>query len=160
MEGGLRSKQDTGRNKSVPGVAILLDHYNDRSVHTLVVGSCTPGPLMKFLPGTTGIFSHLTVSSIVDTEENLVRGLKNSEYGIIILSHPLESEDFYCQKYVSEHLYLSVTCMHPAASFQQISFAEMDGQNFIMYSHVGFGKLLSVKKCLMPFFSNRTLWMR
>lgn len=130
----------------------------DRSLHTLVVGSCAPGPLMKFLPRATGIFSHLTVSSIVETEKNLINGLKNSEYGIIILSHPLEAEDFYCHKYISEQLYLSVNRMHPAASFQQISFAEMDGQNFIMYAHVGFWeKIVREKMPNAVFFKQDTI---
>lgn len=130
----------------------------DRSLHTLVVGSCAPGPLMKFLPSATGIFSHLTVSSIVDTEENLMNGLKNSEYGIIILPYPLETEEFCCQKYISEQLNVSVNPMHPAASYQQISFAEMDGQNFIMYAHVGFWEDIVREK--MPhavFFKQETM---
>ena len=130
----------------------------DRSLHTLVVGSCAPGPFMKFLPLATGIFSHLTVTSIVDTEENLIKGLKNSEYGIIILPYPLETEEFYCQKYISEQLNLSVNRMHPAASYQQISFAEMDGQNFIMYAHVGFWENIVREK--MPnavFFKQETI---
>lgn len=130
----------------------------DKSLHTLVLASCAPGPLMKLLPQATGIFSHLTVSSIVDTEENLIKGLKNSEYGIIILSHPLESEDIICQEYISEQLNLSVNRMHPAASYQQISFADMDGQNFIMYAYVGFWEDIVREK--MPnavFFKQETM---
>lgn len=130
----------------------------DRSLRSLVVASCAPGPLMKFLPQTTGIFPHLTVSSIVDTEENLIKGLQNSEYGIIILSHPLENEEFYCQKYIREQLNLTVNRMHPAASYRHISFAEMDGQNFIMYAYVGFWEDIVREK--MPnavFFKQETM---
>lgn len=130
----------------------------DRSLHTFVVGSCSPGPLMKFLPRATGFFSHLTVSSNVDAEKNLIKGLKNSEYSIIILPHPLESEEFYSQKYISEQLYLSINRMHPASSFQKISFAEMNGQNFIMYAHVGFWESIVREK--MPdavFFKQDTI---
>ncbi len=110
----------------------------DRSQHTLTIGSCAPGPLMVLLPKAAGSFSDMTVSSAIDTEDNLIKGLRNSEYNIIILSKPLEHEDIYCKKYCTEQLYLSVTPFHPAASYQKVSFADMDGQNFIMYAHVGF----------------------
>lgn len=110
----------------------------DRSLHTLNIGSCAPGPLMELLPLAAGMFSGQTVSSAVDTEENLIRGLEESVYNIILLTHPLGSESFLCKKYMSEQLFLSIPPFHPAAAYQKISFAEMDGQSFIMYAHVGF----------------------
>lgn len=110
----------------------------ERSRRTLTIGSCAPGPLMLLLPRAAGAFSHMTVSSAIDTEENLIRGLESSDYNCIILPKPLEKEGFYCKKYGTEQLYLSVVPFHPAASCSKISFADMDGQNFIMYAHVGF----------------------
>ena len=115
----------------------LLAVY-DRSLHSLNIGSCAPGPLMPLLPKATAIYSDQIISSAVDSEENLMKGLENAEYGMIILPHPVDSDDFLCQKYRSEQLCLSVNVFHPAASYKQISFAEMDGQSFIMYAHVGF----------------------
>lgn len=110
----------------------------DQSQHTLTIGSCAPGPLMELLPRTTGVFSDMTVSSVIDTEDNLIKGLKNFEYNLILLSKSLDDEDLYCRKYCTEQLYLSITPFHPAASYKTVSFADMDGQNFIMYAHVGF----------------------
>lgn len=110
----------------------------DRSRHTLTIGSCAPGPLMNLLPRAAGIFSDMTVSSAIDTEEQLIKGLESSDYNLIILSRPLHAENLYCRKYCTEQLYLSITPFHPAASCRTISFADMDGQSFIMYAHVGF----------------------
>lgn len=110
----------------------------DRSLRTINIGSCAPGPLMKLLPLATAVFSNMTISSAVDDEEKLLHGLENSEYSMVILNHPLENEMYFCKKYITEQLYLSVTSFHPASSYPQISFAEMDGQNFIMYAYVGF----------------------
>lgn len=109
----------------------------DRSLHTLTFGSCAPGPLMELLPRTAAMFSNLTISSKVDTEENLINGLMHSEYGIILLNHPISSEEYCCKEYITEKLYLSVTSFHPASTYSRISFQEMDGQNFIMYAEVG-----------------------
>lgn len=110
----------------------------DRSLRTINIGSCAPGPLMKLLPMATAVFSNMTISSAVDDEEKLLYGLENSEYSMVILNHPLENEMYYCKKYITEQLYLFVTSFHPASTYPKISFAEMDGQNFIMYAHVGF----------------------
>lgn len=110
----------------------------DRSLRALTIGSCAPGPLMELLPRAAAVYTDLTVSSAINTEEHLIKGLQNDEYGIILLTHPIESEQFYSQKYLDEQLFLSVNLLHPAASYRQISFSDMDGQNFIMYAQVGF----------------------
>ncbi|ODA43028.1 LysR family transcriptional regulator [Desulfosporosinus sp. BG] len=110
----------------------------DRSLHTLTIGSCAPGPLMELLPTATASLSGMTLSAAVDTEEKLLKGLWNSDYGMIVLAKPLPNEDFICKEYRSEQLMLSVPPFHPAASYKEITFADMDGQNFIMYAHVGF----------------------
>lgn len=110
----------------------------DKSQHTISIGSCCPGPLMELLPMVTGIFSGMTISSAVDIHESLIQGLKDYTYTLIILPNPIILDGLYCQKYIEEQLFLSVTPSHPIASCHKVSFAEIDGQNFIMYAHVGF----------------------
>ncbi len=94
----------------------------DRSLHTITIGSCAPGPLMKLLPLATAKYANMTISSAVDDEERLLSGLKNSEYSMVILNHPLENEGYFCQKYLTERAYLSVTSFHPASTYPQDFF--------------------------------------
>ena len=108
-----------------------------KSLQTLHIGSIAPGPLMVILPQGAAFYPDITITSTVDTEEAILRGLLSDEYGIAILTHPLEDEHFISKKYISEHLNLSVSAIHPAASKNSVSFAEMNGQNFLMYSQVG-----------------------
>ncbi len=110
----------------------------DRSLHTITVGSCCPGPLLEFLPGVMGRFPGMAVSSEADTCERLVTGLKSHKYNIVILPQPLAMDGIFCRRYREEQLFVSVLPDHPAASCKEVSFAEMNGQNFIMYAHVGF----------------------
>lgn len=110
----------------------------DRSLHTLTIGSCAPGPLMELHPLAATMFSGQTIFSAIDTEERLIRGLEESVYSMILLTHPLEDDAFFCKKYISEQLCLSIPPFHPAAAYEKISFSAMDGQSFIMYAHVGF----------------------
>ncbi len=112
-------------------------HLFDKSLHTLTIGSCAPGPLMKILPPVTGAFSDFTISSTIESEELLLQGLRTAAYQLIILSHPIKSNDIVCQEYLTEHLYLSVNTFHPAAIYHSIKFEQADGQNFIMYAKVG-----------------------
>lgn len=109
----------------------------DKSLYTLTIGSCAPGPLMKILPIITGSLPDLTISSTIEQEDVLLKGLHTAAYQLIILSHPVENEDIICQKYLTEHLYLSINIFHPAATNHSIKFSQVDGQNFIMYAKVG-----------------------
>jgi DNA-binding transcriptional LysR family regulator len=136
---------DTGKLAAEYAARILVSEAEmerqvrtfDRNLRTLTVGSCAPGPLIKVLPRITGSFTELTVSSKIETEENLLKGLRESDYQLVILSKPIDSNEFYYQEYVTERLYLSINNFHPAATFHSVSFDQMDGQNFIMYAHVG-----------------------
>ena len=109
----------------------------DRSLRTFSVGSCAPGPLMELLPCVTAAFPELSVSSAVAGVEQLMQGLASNEYTAVILPFAVDDPALLCQQYMSEKLNLSVSRLHPAAVFQTISFEQMDGQNFIMYAHVG-----------------------
>lgn len=145
---------DTGKLAADYAARILADEaememqiaLHVRNSTTLSIGSCAPGPLMNILPAIAGSCSDMTVSSDIKTEEELLKGLHANQYQMIILSHPTASEDYICSEYVTEHLYLSVSRMHPAASYHSISFKEMDGQNFVMYANVGVWDALVQKK--------------
>ncbi len=123
--------------RSEEEMILRIQNY-DKNLRTLAIGSCAPGPLMVLLPEVAAIFPELTISSGLDTEEKLLSKLEESAYHIIVLPHPIDSPELICREYCSEQLYLTVNRFHPAATYNEISFAEADGQNYIMYAHVGF----------------------
>jgi len=130
----------------------------DRSLHTLTVGSCAPGPLIKLLPRIAGTFTDLTLSSKIEDEDALLKGLRESVYQLAILSKPTDSDEFYCQKYITEQLYLSVNNFHPAATCHSVRFDQMDGQNFIMYAYVGvWEKIVLAKMPHAKFFKQEDI---
>ena len=101
------------------------------------IGSCAPGPSMRLQPIATSMFLDKTISSEQNDEDNLIRGLLNQDYDLVILSHMPEDKTIICKKMFTESLNVALTAMHPAASKSSVSFKEMDGQNFIMYAQVG-----------------------
>lgn len=120
----------------------------DKSYRSISIGCCAPGPLMILLSQATGMFPEYSISSEITTEKELINGLKNEKYQIIILPFNLINEEVYCKECFSEHLQISINALHPASSFSTVSFKQMDGQNFIMLSEVGIWEAL-VKK-MMP----------
>ena len=110
----------------------------DKSLHSISLGSCTPGPIMELLPLMTGIFSDRSITSDTKTEEQLVDGLHRGEYDLILLNRPIMTDEYYCTLYGTEQLYLSVNPIHPVATKKTVTFSEMDGQGFIMFAKVGF----------------------
>ncbi len=109
-----------------------------RSLTSITVGSCAPGPLMVLLPRIAGIFPGQAVSSTVASEEELLQGVQDGTYSFIFLNRLLGAPGLVCYPYLTEHLYLSVPHFHPAALQKEITFSEMDGQSFLMLAQVGF----------------------
>lgn len=130
----------------------------DRSQHQINIGSIAPGPLMVLLSQTASLFSEMTISSNLEKEENLISGLYSSQYDVIILTHPLHDEKYDSRKYITEKLFVSLNRLHPAAAQKSVSFADMDGQSFIMFSQVGiWEQIVSEKMQHSKFYKQENL---
>lgn len=109
-----------------------------RSGNTLSFAADAPGPLMYFTAEFARRFPDLTVTTAQKEKPALMAGLKAGEYLFIFLSQSVREKGLHCHKCLSEHLMLSVLPAHPAAAYNSISFADMDGASFLMFSQVGF----------------------
>lgn len=109
----------------------------DRLSKTITVGSVAPGPIMELTPLLTSNFSKMTISTELKGEDDLISGLKNDIYQMIILSHPFKEDGFHSQKCGSEQLCASLTPTHPLAEKSAVSFRDLNGENFLMASEVG-----------------------
>ena len=110
---------------------------HEKSKHTVTIGSCAPGPLMELMPLLTNNFPHMTVSTELQNETMLLRGLDENTYQMIILDHPVAQEIYYCQKCGSEQLCVSFVPEHRLSRERSLSFHDMDGERFLMASEVG-----------------------
>ncbi|EJU24227.1 transcriptional regulator, LysR family [Peptoanaerobacter stomatis] len=104
---------------------------------TISIGSCAPGPLYLLPAHISKLYPNTHVTSCMDTEKNLIHGLKNYTFSLIILTQPVEDEKIFSVKFVTEKLNINLTLNHPFAKYEVVSFKEVDGQNFIMYDKVG-----------------------
>ena len=110
----------------------------DRGLRALAIGSCAPGPFMRYLPLVSSLFPGLSITTEIRPEENLIAGLKADIYQIVILTRPLADKGLFCLRGETERLFLYVKRDHPIASRGEVRFAEMNGASFLMVSEVGF----------------------
>ena len=109
----------------------------DLQNQTIPIGSCAPGPLYLLPSHISKLYPDTNVTSCMDTVENLIKGLKNYIFSLIILPKPVEDGKIFSAKFVTEKLNINLILNHFLANHEGISFKEVDGQNFIMYDKVG-----------------------
>ena len=110
----------------------------ERSKRTILLGSCAPGPLMELPSILSSLYPDQTISTELRTEEELLTGLLEHVYQMVILIHKPENADIRAHLCGEEHLYCGLPLAHHLAKKKHISFLEMDGENFLMASEVGF----------------------
>ena len=111
----------------------------DRSLRTVNLGSCAPFPISEIMPLLQERLPGKTLSAeLQDSDEKLIRGLKNQMYQIIILHEDPDDKTLYCQRYMEEKLYITVSEDHPLAKKKSISFDDLKGLRILMTAGIGF----------------------
>ncbi|MBU3201096.1 LysR family transcriptional regulator [Clostridium estertheticum] len=118
----------------------------DRSQHTISVGSCAPAPLWSVTPLLSTLYPEMTISSDMKSSELLLQELKDSMYQFIILQETIDDSAIHCTKYGEEHLFLSLPPAHPLSGHKGVYFKDIDGQNLLLFSKIGFWNDLCLKK--------------
>lgn len=119
----------------------------DRSRHIISIGSCAPAPVW----GLTYLFNELSpeikvISEIESNDDELISGLNNHHFSLIVLRYPLKDENLICLDLTEENLYLSVPPAHPLAVYKEVSFNDLDGESILLLSKIGFWNELCLKK--------------
>ena len=110
----------------------------DRSRHTISLGSCAPAPLWDLTPLLTRLYPQMTISTeMKNSDEELLAGLNNGVYQLIVTHSPPDI-GLYGQPFRTEKLFLSVPLAHPLASRKELTPADIDGQNLLLYTDIGF----------------------
>ena len=110
----------------------------DRSRRTLSVGGCAPVPLWDLLPLLSRLYPQMNVSTeMKNSDEELLAGLNKEMYQLIVTHSPPDI-DLYGQPFRTERLFLSVPLEHPLANRKTLTPADLDGQNLLLYTDIGF----------------------
>ena len=110
----------------------------ERSLRTISVGSCAPGPLMELYPILTERFPGMTISSEIRNLDILMPELKKNTYHLIITDHPIEEPHILCREFRIEQLYLTVSPAHPLADRHDgIYLEDLAGETMLLYKEIG-----------------------
>lgn len=124
--------------------------YYDSSLHTISIGSEAPGPIMEIPSLMTQLYPDMSITCETENEENLLQGLEDQKYNIIILSHPMDIPNIECLPYSTESLYVSIPSDHALKKFKDtgVTFEDIDGNTFLQISYVGVWD--EIKKKMLP----------
>lgn len=119
----------------------------ERSLRTISVGSCAPGPLLELLPELTERFYGMALTSEMSNPENLLSGLENGAYQLIITDKEVAAPDILCRPFCMEQLYLTVPPAHPLAVCRDgICLEDLAGETMLLYKDIGIWKERVVSK--------------
>ncbi len=140
---------------AIPGASILNDVDNmtkvvqayEKSLRTISIGSCAPGPTFKLYPLLTENFPGMTISSEIRESDILLPELEKNAYQIIITEHPIEAPDIICREFCRENLFLMVPPAHPLAHNRDgILLEDLAGETMLLYHEIGVWRKLTETK--------------
>lgn len=114
----------------------------DRSQRSINIGSCAPFPMSELMPLLQDHFGYMLITSEMAEVDSIESGLLDSTYQIGILNKPTENKELFCQRFISEHLFISVPKTHRLAKREYITFDDFEGESFLLFEHVGCWKEL------------------
>jgi DNA-binding transcriptional LysR family regulator len=118
----------------------------DRSRHTMSIGFCAPAPQWEILPQMTRLYPQMTVSSELKGNDILFAGLLDETYQMIVYPEVMKDSAVECVKWGEESLMLHLPDSHPLAASEGVYLKELDGENMLLFSEIGFWHDMPVKK--------------
>lgn len=110
----------------------------DRKQHTVSIGSCAPAPHIYLSQKASRFYNDKITSSEINLQDNLIQGLKDKTYTIIIMPYESKDEQIESIPFMDEQLYFSLPYDHPYANKKSITLKEMDGGKMLLMSNIGF----------------------
>ncbi|MBQ9872278.1 MAG: LysR family transcriptional regulator [Eubacterium sp.] len=111
----------------------------DRQLRTISIGSSSPFPINELMPTFQNYLSDKTIlTELVSNDEALVKGLKNRQYDMVILHTLPDDKSLFCQRYMEEQIYISISNDHPLARQSSVFFSDLSGIRILVSAHIGF----------------------
>ena len=126
--------------KTVLGSAAQMDARMERyrrSLTTLTVGCCAPGPTFPLIPRLTSLYPDMTISSVLHPEEILKEEMRKGLFRLIALTRHWEEQDILCRPYFRETLMVSLPKSHPLAEQKQLRLSDLEGLTMLLSTGLG-----------------------
>lgn len=110
----------------------------DRRNRTISLGTCAPAPIWTLAPLLANAYPHMALQTETDEENRLLTGLKDNVYQLVVVPREPDDGQFYYKKCGAESLMFALPKGHKYARRKRLSFADMNGENMLLMSDIGF----------------------
>ena len=109
-------------------------------------GSCTPVHVPDITRRLATLYPKATISSETKGGVQLLEGIKDGTYHLVLLPFCPDDNELYSQKWCEEHLSFLLSKRHRFARRKSLSVSEMNGENMLLFQDIGFWHDLVVEK--------------
>ena len=126
----------------------MLRHVQDfdRKKRTVSIGSCAPVPISVLVQRITVACPDTSISTELKKIPQLLYGLEDDTYQLIILPFPPENDQLSFQKLCEEQLFFYLHKNHRFAGRKSLHVREMNGENMLSLRDIGFWHDLVTEK--------------
>lgn len=114
----------------------------DQRQRTIVIRSCAPAPLWELQHRLNTKYPDRMVSSAIGRNDEVLAAWQSGACDIAILPFPVEG----AEPFLTENLFVCVPPDHELAKHETLTFAAVNGFNFLLRSELGFWDVLCREK--------------
>ena len=120
----------------------------DRRNRSIVLGICAPAPVWRLASLISNIYPHMLLQTETADDGRLFTALENNVYQLIATHKKPEGTQLFWKECGKEVLMFALPIGHRYAKRKSLSFAEMNGENMLLMSDIGFWNF--VRSEMMP----------
>ena len=129
------------------GQAVRQVQEFDQRRRTLVVKACAPAPLWELLPKLTAAHPGMTIASHICSNDTVLSAWAAGGCDVAILPfRPADAPDTAVQEFFHEKLFVCVPPGHELTQYKSLTFADINGFNFLLRTELGFWDALCRQK--------------
>lgn len=118
----------------------------ETSKKEIQIGSVAPAPLWVLHETLEEKYPSMKVKeNLIENERDLIEGLQNFKYSIVISMRPLKLEGYESIKMFSEQLFISLPPAHPLASYHEVSYDDINGESVLLLSKIGYWNEITIR---------------
>ena len=122
--------------------AVLQVRAFDQRQHTIVVKSCAPAPLWELLPKLSTQKPGMMVSSAICQNDEVLSAWQDGLCDVAILPFPIDG----AKPFMQENQFVCVPEDHELTKHKSLTFADINGFNFLLRTELGFWDSLCREK--------------
>lgn len=110
----------------------------DRANRTISIGTAAALPLPGLVSRASSAFPDKPISTEMQIPDVLVDGLEKNRYQFIVLPYKPDEGRYLSRKVGEEHLFFLLPKNHRFARRKSLTLSEMNGENMLLFTDIGF----------------------